>query len=1346
MPITEEDKELYNQINGTVTPGPAVVDPTDIQMFDRINAGDKYEAIVNDQIGVDSNTVEGIDNEAEAMAFAGTMGMLDTYRGVKQYFGIDEQQMRIDQKKLNAIFRNKDYGGKAFTTYMGGIIADPVGWVIPLAKAKSVTQMVKQGVAFGTGLGAASYVDEDSGFSRLEQAGLGAIGGGAISGTLGLAAKRWAGFDPAAITKQEALEKLPSKDLRIEQNRTKSIRRQEAEVSRLTNMDEKLTAIESYKKNVAKPTWDRWVQNPLRPIGSVAGGFATYNVLDAYTEIETAQDFLRNTALTIAGFYAGAKVGNKLNKNAFFNEKMHNLFSENRMNPEILKLADELDGRTGVYYKRITEINSEILKLDEDSQKVAYNLMGGDLGRDELIAMNRGEVVTRQTRVVGDINPATNKKWTKKEIAQLSPQDQIALKNKEMKNERVEDYLDIGLPKDVNKIIKLNDEQTQLMKNIGEDMRLAGIIDDDVFKTNIESYIKRNYDKILSTKGPKAANKLVNNLNKIRGDSIFSRGQKYVSGRKETFTAKELEKIVPGLRAERKFDYRINKTFGKVKDKDGNLINRISDEADPQYNKALTPEQQASNYGVVIRKSKEKPDEYEIITQLTKKERQELGEIESVALSLAKTAQELRSTVGIGKYYAQLHDTGLEKGFVLDSGNYINRILNVNGLRVTNRVGANGKPIISNAETSRIEKEMNLLRTTDKTIPGRYRTGVDESGQPLPPVPYVNLGKYNRLQKQLKLEQDKAYKQYNEITKDLARKYKSATVDNPIPIERVGKDGHTVKEEYVYVPKMEEADPTGVGGKAVIQIGGTKIPLYGKLNGNLIRKDEYKDMMLLKSLRDNDGSQPLGEAYFKLNSFWKKTKTVYNPAVHLNNYTSNYTLYYGAGGKWSELKKVHLDGTAKMILGFERGTVKWKDLPQDLKDMYELGIFGRDMISAELKSVTDIEQLSKAFTTKSSEKTGNFLDDAMTTVTNQLEKTNIFSALKKAGTKVDEKVSGWYQLQDRLFRVALYRSRLNQINPATNTKYSKGDAGRDAIKWFIDYNIKSKTINNLRNTVVPFLSYSYRVPALLAEIGTKNPEKVAVIAALGYAANDMGRSLTGGTKEEQAQERKFMQEFNKTNMFSLGAMPEANIRIAGGEKPKYFNFSRMLPGGDVFEIGGQTPGEIPFAPRMLQPGGPGLNTALNVFGIDPFTMGKRDVEEIGMNAGEVAANRAANIAKDFIPNLPFVPTSFSYKKIKSAYEKEYGDQEKYNTLNDPLTTLEAVANSVGLKINTADVSRLRRFKSSEANAIQSKFKQKVKQLNNERMKGLITLEEYREKVEDIKLELKETIDESRAEE
>ena len=78
--------------------------------------------------------------------------------------------------------------------------------------------------------------------------------------------------------------------------------------------------------------------------------------------------------------------------------------------------------------------------------------------------------------------------------------------------------------------------------------------------------------------------------------------------------------------------------------------------------------------------------------------------------------------------------------------------------------------------------------------------------------------------------------------------------------------------------------------------------------------------------------------------------------------------------------------------------------------------------------------------------------------------------------------------------------------------------------------------------------------------------------------------------------------------------------------------------------------------------------------------------------------------------------------------------------------MEAVANSLGFKINTADINRLRRFKSAEANQISSRFNQKRKQLNNDRMKGVISYEEYLDEAQQLKLDFKEALDDLRSEE
>ena len=123
------------------------VDMTNI--FNEELAPSQYSTINDDKVGTVREDIPGINSREDAMKFAASMGFSDTYRGIKQFVGFGEEEMKADQEKLNRIFANKEYGRSALGAYMGGVVADPFGWVIPVAKAKSVSSLVKQGITFG---------------------------------------------------------------------------------------------------------------------------------------------------------------------------------------------------------------------------------------------------------------------------------------------------------------------------------------------------------------------------------------------------------------------------------------------------------------------------------------------------------------------------------------------------------------------------------------------------------------------------------------------------------------------------------------------------------------------------------------------------------------------------------------------------------------------------------------------------------------------------------------------------------------------------------------------------------------------------------------------------------------------------------------------------------------------------------------------------------------------------------------------------------------------------------------------------------------------------------------------
>ena len=122
------------------------------------------------------------------------LGLGDTLRGVTQFAGGDkkllglfemEYSLEEQQKRLNAAMQ-RDGGGLIAAAYFGGAILDPLQWLIPVTRAKTLYQMAKFGAVSGGLAGALGYVDEQSLFdTRSKQAFGGALGGAIISPVIG---------------------------------------------------------------------------------------------------------------------------------------------------------------------------------------------------------------------------------------------------------------------------------------------------------------------------------------------------------------------------------------------------------------------------------------------------------------------------------------------------------------------------------------------------------------------------------------------------------------------------------------------------------------------------------------------------------------------------------------------------------------------------------------------------------------------------------------------------------------------------------------------------------------------------------------------------------------------------------------------------------------------------------------------------------------------------------------------------------------------------------------------------------------------------------------------------------
>lgn len=135
-------------------------------------------------------TIVGNKNWQDNFAYGFKLGIKDTYRGVKQMANIGTDELRKEQEELRARIEDPENGVWTMVGYFGGAILDPITWLIPFAKAKTIYSMAKMGAVSGGVTGALGYVDEQSILdTRTKQALAGGVGGAIIAPAIGLTAR-----------------------------------------------------------------------------------------------------------------------------------------------------------------------------------------------------------------------------------------------------------------------------------------------------------------------------------------------------------------------------------------------------------------------------------------------------------------------------------------------------------------------------------------------------------------------------------------------------------------------------------------------------------------------------------------------------------------------------------------------------------------------------------------------------------------------------------------------------------------------------------------------------------------------------------------------------------------------------------------------------------------------------------------------------------------------------------------------------------------------------------------------------------------------------------------------------
>lgn len=571
------------------------------------------------------------------------------------------------------------------------------------------------------------------------------------------------------------------------------------------------------------------------------------------------------------------------------------------------------------------------------------------------------------------------------------------------------------------------------------------------------------------------------------------------------------------------------------------------------------------------------------------------------------------------------------------------------------------------------------------------------------------------------------FKIYENIAKDDVLSMSKLTFEDKVA------RGSVESAEWIQVPKSTL--------NSLLKVDGKPIQRYGQLSGKYVPVEVLDDLNRIQRLKeDSDG---ILNGYLAINRVWKKTKTAWNPVVHVNNTVSNIILYDLADASYKYM--------ARGFTELQKGIRKEKGA-QLYNLAEEYGVFGSDMLSRELR---------KQSTEIGDDVLRKLADDSLPEIINaQRYSLGVFEKLAKQGYDMTAgKLERFYQLEDQAFRMGLFMDRLAKgMSPA--------EAAADAKKWFIDYDINAPLINAARRFPTPFLSYTYRVIPLLAEAAIKRPWKFAKWALGAHLLNEAGNTFGPGNEEE---ERKVMREEMQQKLFGMPFLPSTTIKLpfaserktsAGESIPLYIDIKRFIPGGDVFTVGDKGLGiPIPFTdnrslklPSTLTPsfGAIGEIMIPIMTGVDPFTLQK--IEGLGLENDD--AVKLQHIISRLTPNIPSTAFSvplfkafgqeerglelsrydpfgetFGSKKIVKAFRQaKLGAETPYGT---SFTPFESIMSAFGFKLQPIEMSKLLNIKSAEFKRFYAGTKKAVSKVQKDFSGGKIGKDEAEQQLDTL---------------
>jgi hypothetical protein len=303
-----------------------------------------------------------------------------------------------------------------------------------------------------------------------------------------------------------------------------------------------------------------------------------------------------------------------------------------------------------------------------------------------------------------------------------------------------------------------------------------------------------------------------------------------------------------------------------------------------------------------------------------------------------------------------------------------------------------------------------------------------------------------------------------------------------------------------------------------------------------------------------------------------------------------------------------------------------------------------------------------------------------------------------------------YQSEDEVFRLAAWLK-------AKEEGKTDMEAGKIARRSFMDYSINAPWVQALRNSALPFVSYTYRAVPMFMETAAKKPHKLLKLMAIAGALNAFGLMMAGGGGDDK--ERKLLPEEKAGRVWGL--VPKM-IRMPWNDpngSPVYLDIRRFIPVGDIFDIG-QGHSAIPLLPS-LTPGGPLAILAELALNKTQFT-GKPIT--LDTDTGLQRATKVLDyLYKAFMPNLLGVPGTYATTGVFDAANG------KTDAFGRQQSVAQAMASSFGVKLGSYPADVLARNLRGAAQAQIMEIDRNISGLKRQRQMNGISASEFDSKVQ-----------------